>query len=133
MADEQRHTDRNSLVETDPSTGPNIVSNASINSNTSNKSLVLAEADSTSISKLNSNLSVNIKPKSSADPKRVSIAETNEEEGGSDGNRKLALPEVEDDGERLDKDIGGSNMPIGLGEKKKKNRKKKPKSQRGLV
>ena len=133
MADEQQHTDRNNLVETDPLTGLNIVSNDSINSSASNRSLEFAEADSNSISKLTSNLSVNSKPKSPADPKRVSIAETNEEEGGSDGNRNLALPGVEDDGERLDKDNGGSDMPIGLGEKKKKKKKRKPKSQRGLV
>ena len=133
MADEQQHTDINSLVEPDPSRGLNIVINASTNGNAFNKSIALTEADSKSVPKLNSNPSVSTKPKSPTDPKRVTVAETNEEEDGFDENRKIALPEVEDDGDRLDQDIGESVMPIGLGEKKKKRNKKKPKSKRGLV
>ena len=123
----------NSLVEPDPSTGLNIVLNASTNRNNSNKPISLAEADSNSVPKLNSNPFVNTKPTSQADPKRVSIAETNEDEGGLDGNRNIAIAEAEDDEAKLDQDIVGSDMPMGLGEKKKKRNKRKPKSQRGLV
>lgn len=132
MTDQQRHTGTHAVVEQEPLTGLNLISDATTNDDTSKKS-VLAEVDPNSVSNVSSNASVNTKSRSAADPKKVSIAEPNEEASGVDENLELALPGGEDHEDRLDDDIGGANMQMEVGGKKKKSKKKKPKSQRGLV
>ena len=128
MADQQQHTNMNSVVEQEPLTGLNVISDTSTDGNTSKKSNALAKANPHSVS--NSNTSVNTESKSVGDSKKVSIAEPNKEARAIDDN--LEVPEGKDDEDRLEEDIGGLNMQAGIGEKKKKN-KRKPKSQRGLV
>ena len=120
MADGQQHTSSSAVVEQEPLTGLNL---------TSRKSAALAEVDLNSESNINSDASFNTDSKSA--PKKVSIAEPDEEASGVNENLEIALPEGIDNEDRLDDDTGGANMPVGVGEKKKK--KKKPKSQRGLV
>ena len=129
MADGQQHTSSSAVVEQEPLTGLNIISDASTNGNTSRKSAALAEVDLNSVSNINSDASLNTESKSV--PKKVSIADADEQASGVNENLEIALPEGIDNEDRLDDDTGGANMPVGVGEKKKK--KKKPKSQRGLV
>lgn len=132
MTDQQRHTGTHAVVEKEPLTGLNLISDATTNDDTSKKSTVLAEVDPNSVSNVSSNASVNTKSRSAADPKKVSIAEPNEEASGVDENLEIVLPGGEDHEDRLDDDIGGANMQMEVGGKKKKSKKKKPKSQRGL-
>lgn len=129
MADGPQQTSNSAAVEQKPLSGLNLISDASTNGNTSRKSAALAEVDLNSVSNINSDASLNTESKSA--PKKVSIAEPDEEASGVNENLEIALPEGIDNGDRLDDDAGGANMPVGVGEKKKK--KKKPKSQRGLV
>ena len=128
MGDKQKPTETHTGVEQEPLTGLNITSDA-----TSKESTVLTEVDSNSASIVNRNKSVSTKPKSAADPKKVSIAEPNEETSGVDENLELALPEGDDHEDGVDDDVGGANMQMEVGGKRKKNKKKKPKSKRGLV
>ena len=132
MADQQQHTNMNSVVEQEPLTGLNVILDTSTGGNTSKKSNALAKANPHSVSNINSNTSVNTDSKSAGDPKEVSMAEPNKGASAIDENLEVALPEGKDDEDRLDEDVGGLNMQAGIGEKKKKN-KRKPKSQRGLV
>ena len=129
MADQQQPTDMHGVIKQEPLTGLNIISDATTNSNTSKKSTALPVVDSNSVSNINDNSSVNTNSNSAADPKKVSITEPNGETSGVDQNLEVALGDHED---RVDDDIGGANMQMGVGGKKKKS-KKKPKSQRGLV
>lgn len=128
MADGQQQTSNSAAVEQEPLTGLNLISDASTNG-TSRKSAALAEVDLNSVSNINSDASLNTESKSA--PKKVSIAEPDEEASGVNENLEIALPEGIDNEDRLDDETGGANMPLGVGEKKKK--KRKPKSQRGLV
>ena len=123
MADQQQHSDTSGDVEQEPLTGLNLLSNATADGNTSKTSTALTEVDPNSVS------NVNTKSKSTTDPKKVSIAEPNMETGGVDENVEVAGDDHE---KRLDDDIDGASLQMGVGGKKKKN-KKKPKSQRGLV
>ena len=129
MADGQQHTSRSAVVEQEPLTGLNLISDASTNGNTSRKSAALAEVDLNSVSNINSDASIHAESKSA--PKKVSIAVPDEEASGVKENLEIALPEGIDNEDRLDDDVGGANRQVGVGEKKKK--KRKPKSQRGLV
>lgn len=131
MADRQQLTATDDVIEMEPLTGLNLISDATTNGNISKKSTIWAEVDSNSVSNVNDNASVNTKSKSAADPKTVSIAEPNEEASGIDENLEVALPEGEDHEE--DDNIDGTNMHMEVGGKKKKSKKRKPKSQRGLV
>lgn len=129
MADQQQHKDTNGVIEQEPLTGLNLISDATANANTSKKSTALTEVDPNSVSNVNGNISVNSNSKSTTDPKKVSMAEPNNETGGVNKNLEVAGDDHEN---RLGDDIDGANMQMGVGGKKKKS-KKKPKSQRGLV
>ena len=133
MADNQQPTDTHAGVEQEPLTGLNITSDVTTKGNTSKESTALAEVNSNSVSNVNSNTSVSTKHNSAAEPKNVSIAEPNEETGGVDENLEVVLPEGDDHEDRVDDDVGGANMQMEVGGKRKKNKKKKPKSKRGLV
>ena len=133
MAAEKQHTELNDVVEQEPLTGLNLISDTPVNVNTFKKSTALAEIDPNLVSKANDNTSATTESKSAADAKHVSIAGADEEIIGADSNLEVALPEGEDIEDNLDNDVRGPSMQMGVGEKKKKNRKKKPKSQRGLV
>lgn len=133
MADQQQHTETTDIVEQDSFTGYSHISDAPTKFNTSKESTPLAEVDPESVSNINCNASVNADSRSAAESKTVSIVEPNEEADGVDENIELALPEGEDQEDRLDVDIARADMQMGVGEKKKKNKKKKSKSQRGLV
>ena len=114
MADQEQYTDTKDVAERE------------------SLGTALAEVDQNSRSNANSNESVNTKSKPAANAKHVSIAEPSEEASGVDENLEVALPEGEGHEVRLDDDIGGANTQMEIGGKKK-NKKKKPKSQRGLV
>ena len=133
MADQQQHTGTNGVIKQEPLTGLNLISNTPTNGKDSKKSTALAEVDTNAVSNVNSNAPVNTKSKPVADQKRVSIAEPSEEASRADENLEVALPEGEDHEDRSDDDIGGVDMEMGVGEKKKRGKKKKPKSKRGLV
>ena len=133
MADTQEPTDTHTGVEQEPLTGLNITSDGTTKGNTSKESTVLAEVDSNPASNVSRNNFVSTKPIFASDPKKVSIAEPNEETGGVDANLEIALPEGDDHEDRADDDVGGANMQMEVGGKRKKNKKKKPKSKRGLV
>lgn len=133
MADKQEPTDTHTGIEQEPLTGLNITSDATTKGNTSKESTTLAEVDSNSVSNVDSNNSVSTKPHSAADPRKVSVAEPIEETSGIDENLELALPEGDDHEDRVDDDVGGTNMQMEVGGKQKKRKKRKPKSKRGLV
>ena len=133
MTDQQQQTGEKTVVEQEPLTGLNIISDATTTSNPSTKSTALAEVDPNSMSHVNSSTSISIQSKSTADPKKVSIAEPKEDPSGINEDLEVTLPEGEDHDHRLDDDVGEGNMQMAVAEKKKKSRKKKPKSQRGLV
>lgn len=133
MTDQQQHTGTHATVEQEPLTGLNLISDPTANDNTSKKTAALAEVDPNSVSNVSSNASVNIKSRSSANPKKVSITEPNEEVDGVDESLEVVLPEGGDHQDRLDDDVGGATMQMEVGGKKKKSKKRKPKSQRGLV
>lgn len=133
MADQKQHRDMNGVIEQEPLTGLNLISDATTNANSSMKSNALAEVDPISVSNFNVNSSVNTSFKSTTDLKKVSIAEANEEAGGINESHEVVLPEGEDIEDRLADDIDEANVQMEVGEKKKKSKKKKPKSQRGLV
>lgn len=132
MADEQQPTDTHSIVEHEPLTGLNIISDATTNSSTFEESIALAEIDANSVSKVDNNTCVSTMPKSAADLRQVSIAEPNEETSGVNENFEVALPDGNDHEDRVDSDAGGAEMQMGVGGIKKK-KKKRPKSKRGLV
>lgn len=133
MADQQQPTDTHGLVEQEPLTGLNIISDATTKGNTSQQSNALAEIDLNSASNFNSNISVSTTLKPAADPKQVSIAEPNEETSGVNENLEVALAEGDDHEDRVDDDVGGAGMQMEVGGIKKKSKKKKPKSKRGRV
>lgn len=133
MADQQQHTGTNTVIEPEPLTGLNLISDITTNGNNSEKSTAMADVDPNSVSNVNSNLSVNTESQSAAVPNKVSTTEPNGEASGVDENLEVALPEGENHEEGLEDDIGGANMQMGVGEKKKKSKKRKPKSKRGLV
>lgn len=132
MADQQQHKDAGGIIEQEPLTGLNLISDATANTKTANKSTALTEVDPNFVSNVNGHISVNSKSQSTTNSKKVSIAEPNEEAGGVNENLEAALPEGEDHENRLENDIDGANMQMGVGEKKKKSKKRRPKSQRGL-
>ncbi|CAD6563964.1 MAG: hypothetical protein ASARMPRED_002593 [Alectoria sarmentosa] len=133
MADKKQHKDVNGVIEQEPLTGLNLISDATINANSAMKSNALTEVDPNSVSNFNVNASDNTNSKSTTDLKKVSIAEVNEEAGGINESHEVALPEGEDIEDRLADEIDGANVQMDVGEKKKKkSKKKKPKSQRGL-
>lgn len=128
MPDEISSKDTKIVVEQELMPGLTIVSNFSTDGNAS-QTTVVVEDDSKSVSNINSNDSVNTKPKLTPDPKKVSIVEPKEEASGTNEDLEVALQEGENHEDRLEDDIG---MQTGVAKKKKKS-KKKPKSQRGLV
>lgn len=130
MAEQQQHIATDDVVEIEPLTGLNLISDATTNVNIPKKSTILAEVDPNSVSNVNDDAPVNTNSKSAAEPKTVSIAEPNEEARGIDENLEVALPEGEDHEE--DDNIDGTNMHMEVGAKKRKSKKRKPKSQRGL-
>ena len=132
MADKQS-TDMPGVVEQEPLTGLNIVSDATTKGSTFKESTALTEIDANSASNVINNTCVSTKPKSATDTKQVSIAEPNEETSGVNEDLEVALPEGDDHEDRVDDDVGGAGMQMGVGVTKKKKKKKKPKSRRGLV
>ena len=133
MANEQQHTDTTDSFEQEPLTVPHIIMDTPIDDNTK-KLTSSAEVDLDSVSNGDTNASAGTKATSTADSKRVSIAEPSEEQIGVDTNLKAKLPEGEDLGDTIHDNIDTSaDIPMEVNEKKKKSKKRKPKSQRGLV
>ena len=133
MATEQQLTKTNNVMEQESLTGLNLISINSANGNSSKKSTALTEVDPNSVSKANDNASATTESNSASHLKKTSIAEASEEASGKDTTLEAASPGDKDDEENLDDDIGGLNAQMGVGEMKKKRKKRKPKSKRGLV
>lgn len=133
MADQQQHKDMNDVVQQEPLTGLSLISDARANANTSKKSTALAEVNPNSVSNINGSAAVITDPKTAMNSKNVSIVEPNEEVGCVNENLEVALPEGDDHEDRLEEDVDGANTQMAVGEKRKRSKKKKPKSQRGLV
>ena len=130
-ADQLQHTGTDTVVDPEPLTGLNIISDMTANGNISEKPIALAEVDHNLVSNVDSNASVDTKSKT----KKVSVVEPNKDFSDVDENLEIAVPEGEEKEDGPDDDIDGTNMQMEIGGKKKKNKKKKkkPKSQRGLV
>lgn len=136
MAAEQQHTKTNMANEQEPLTGLDSMSDTSPNANTSSNSTALTEVDPKSVSNINTNASATTESHSGKDLKKVSIVEAKEGASGNDITfeaLEVASPDGQNDEDQLDDEIGVSNVQIESGEKKKKSKKRKPKSQRGLV
>ena len=133
MADQSQHAGTNDAVKLKSLTGLDLSSDSTNSGNAEEKSTALAEVDPDSVSVANSNALSNTKPNSATDSKQVSIVEPNAEASGVNEDLEVALQAGEDNQDELDDGAGGANMQMGAGEKKKKNKKRRPKSQRGLV
>ena len=128
-ADQLQHTGTKTVVDPEPLTGLNMISDTTVNSHISGDPIALAEVDHNLVSDMNSNASVDTKPKS----KKVSVAEPNKAFSDVDENLEIAVPEREENEDRLNDEIDGTNMQMEISGKKRNKNKKKPKSQRGLV
>ena len=124
-----QRTGTKTAVDPEPLTGLNIVSDTTANGHISEKPIALAEVDRNSVADMHSNASVDNKFTN----KKVSVVEPNKEFSAVDENLEIAVPQGEEKEDRLDDDIGGTNMQMEIGGKKNNKNKKKTKSQRGLV
>ena len=118
-------------LEQEPLTRLNIVTNNSSSEDASGKLTVLAEANPISLSRMDSNTSSHIKSDTATDVRKVSVAKSNGDESGDDVDFEVTLPKGEERGDETHDNPDEASVPLGAGGKKK--RKKKPKSQRGLV
>ena len=128
-ADQLQHTGTKTVVDPEPLTGLNMISDTTVNSHISGNPMALAEVDHNLVSDMDSNASVDTKSKS----KKVSVAEPKKAFSDVDDNLEIAVPEREEKEDRLNDDIDGTNTQMEIGGKKRNRNKKKPKSQRGLV
>ena len=128
-ADQLHHTGAKTVVEPEPLTGLNVISDTTVNGHISANPTALAEIDHNLVSNMDSNAFVDTKSES----KKVSVAEPNKEFNDVDKNLEIAVPEREEKEDGLNDDIEGTNMQMEIGGKKKTKNKKKSKGQRGLV
>ena len=128
-ADQLQHTGTRFVIDPEPLTGLNIVTDTTANGHVSEKPTALAEVDHNLVSSMDSNVSVDRESKS----KKVVVIEPNKDFSDVVENLEIAVPKGEEKEHELDDDIDGTNMQMESGDKKKKKKKRKPKSQRGLV
>ena len=128
-ADQLQHTDTKIVVDPEPLTGLNIISDTTANGHISEKPIALAEVDRNLVSNMDSKASIDNKSKN----KKVSVVEPSNEFSVVDENLEIAVPKGEEKEDGLDDDIGGTNIQMETGGKMNNENKKRPKSQRGLV
>ena len=128
-ADQLQHNGTKFVIDPEPLTGLNIVTDTTANGQVSEKPIALAEVDHNLVSNMDSNASVDRESKS----KKVVVVEPNNDFSDVVENLEIAVPKGEEKENELDDDIDGTNVQMESGDKKKKKKKRKPKSKRGLV